>query len=156
MTDLRCLTVRQPWAWAIAHAGKTVENRTLRTEYRGTIGIHSALTWSQTGLADPRIRAALARAAHRPRFTADLIDQAADAGVIIATARLVDCHPTAGCCAPWGETSYIDAATGRPTTNVWHWVLEAIRPLREPVPARGQLGLWRPTPDVLAELEVAR
>lgn len=27
MTDWRCLTLRQPWAWAVCHAGKDVENR---------------------------------------------------------------------------------------------------------------------------------
>lgn len=24
---MRALTIRQPWAWAVIHAGKTVENR---------------------------------------------------------------------------------------------------------------------------------
>jgi len=26
--EMRCLSVRQPWAWAIIYAGKTIENRT--------------------------------------------------------------------------------------------------------------------------------
>lgn len=155
MTAIRCLTVRQPWAWAIAHAGKTVENRTHRTEYRGPIAIHSALTWSQPGLEDRRVRAALTRYARRRTFTADLIELAADAGVIIATATIVDCHPSAGCCDPWGEDYFTDA-DGNIHADVWHWVLDRIRPLREHVPARGQLGLWKPGPAVLAELEAAR
>ena len=35
---MKALTVQQPWAWAIIHAGKTVENRTQRWwSYRGPI-----------------------------------------------------------------------------------------------------------------------
>src|SRR2546422_7117736 len=35
------LPVRQPWASATFHAGKTVENRRKRTHYRGRLWIHA-------------------------------------------------------------------------------------------------------------------
>jgi hypothetical protein len=39
---MRALTVRQPWAWAIPHAGKDVENRTWTNRFvTGTIAIHA-------------------------------------------------------------------------------------------------------------------
>jgi hypothetical protein len=38
---MRALTVRQPWAWAILHAGKDTENRGWSTRYRGPLVIHS-------------------------------------------------------------------------------------------------------------------
>lgn len=38
---MKCLTICQPWAWAILHAGKTVENRTWKTNYRGPLLIHA-------------------------------------------------------------------------------------------------------------------
>lgn len=44
------LTVRQPWASAIFHAGKDVENRSWSTDYRGRLWIHSGLA---TGWAGP-------------------------------------------------------------------------------------------------------
>ena len=42
MIKMRALSVRQPWAWAIIHAGKDVENRTRRTHYRGPLLIHAS------------------------------------------------------------------------------------------------------------------
>jgi hypothetical protein len=38
---MRALTVKQPWAWAILHAGKDIENRGWRTHYKGPLVIHS-------------------------------------------------------------------------------------------------------------------
>jgi hypothetical protein len=38
----RCLSVRQPYADAIIHGGKDVENRDRRTTYRGQLLIHSS------------------------------------------------------------------------------------------------------------------
>jgi hypothetical protein len=47
--------------------------------------------------------------------------------------RVVDCHPDAGCCRPWGEP------------GAYHLVLAHIRRLPAPIPARGQRGLWDAT-----------
>lgn len=41
------LSIRQPWAWLIIHAGKDVENRTWPTRIRGRIYIHAAKTLTQ-------------------------------------------------------------------------------------------------------------
>lgn len=43
MTTMRALSIRQPWAWAILHAGKDVENRTWRTSVRGPVLIHAGM-----------------------------------------------------------------------------------------------------------------
>ena len=37
------LSIRQPWAWAILHAGKDIENRSWRTAFRGEVLIHAGL-----------------------------------------------------------------------------------------------------------------
>lgn len=39
---MKALSIRQPWAWAILHAGKRIENRGWRCHYRGPILIHAA------------------------------------------------------------------------------------------------------------------
>ena len=39
---MRCLSVRQPWAWAICSGEKTIENRSWATDYRGTIAVHAS------------------------------------------------------------------------------------------------------------------
>lgn len=42
MSQLYCLSVRQPWAWLIIHAGKDIENRSWRTRFRGRVLIHAS------------------------------------------------------------------------------------------------------------------
>lgn len=41
-TDMRALSIRQPWAWLIANGYKDIENRTWRTHYRGPLLIHAS------------------------------------------------------------------------------------------------------------------
>lgn len=43
------LTVRQPWAYAIIHAGKDIENRSRTTHYRGRLLIHAGKAWAPQG-----------------------------------------------------------------------------------------------------------
>lgn len=38
---MKALSIQQPWAWAIIHAGKDVENRTWPTQFRGRVLIHA-------------------------------------------------------------------------------------------------------------------
>lgn len=121
---VKALTVRQPWAWAILHAGKRIENRTRRTNYRGRFYIHAGLAvpgWPP--LADVETRCG------RMPYVHDLIY-----GHIIGTAELMDCVWSDTLVSPWGEP------------QAWHWHLANVKPLREPIPARGQLGLWEYAP----------
>ena len=41
-TRLFCLSVRQPWAWLILHAGKNIENRNWPTRFRGRVLLHAS------------------------------------------------------------------------------------------------------------------
>lgn len=47
MSDLFALSIRQPWAWLIIHAGKDVENREWSTAMRGRILIHAGKTMTR-------------------------------------------------------------------------------------------------------------
>jgi hypothetical protein len=130
MTEIRALTIRQPWAALIAHDDKRVENRTWGTAWRGQLLIHAAKT------ADP--------------FESDAGPIAGDQvrSAIVATATLADCHLCE--CATTGSADCqvcgcdLWAEPGR-----FHWVLEDVRALPEPVLCSGSLGLWRPREDVL-------
>ena len=44
---MKAISIRPPWAWAILHAGKDIENRTWKTKIRGTIAIHASQTMSR-------------------------------------------------------------------------------------------------------------
>jgi hypothetical protein len=39
---MKALSIRQPWAWLILHAGKDIENRDWSTSVRGPVLIHAA------------------------------------------------------------------------------------------------------------------
>ncbi|WP_282084077.1 ASCH domain-containing protein [Streptomyces tendae] len=112
---MKALTIRQPWAGAIAHQSKRVENRSwkLPAKYEGArILIHAG--------AQPD-KGAVVYGEHLDVYSA-----------IIAAATITECHfSVAGtCCGPWGfERTY-------------HWTLTDVTALPEPVPAKGALGIW--------------
>lgn len=143
--------MRQPWAWAIAMLdgnpdAKNVENRSagFPSAYRGPLLVHAAKeAWA--GQLDPAStsHAALLTLATRVPFE-DL------RSVVLAVVELADVHPDTGCCRPWGESAYTGADRAQ-HRGVVHLVLEDVRPLAEPIPCRGALGLWRPP----AEVEMA-
>lgn len=127
---IKALTVRQPWAGAIAHHGKTVENRSWPTHWRGTLLIHAAKN-RVPGIS--------------------LIEHDQVYSAIVAVATLADCHSDDGRCTPWAN---------HPDPAAWHWVLTDVRTLTEPVPCKGALRLWTPTAEiveaVMADLERPR
>jgi ASCH domain len=137
MTSLFALTVRQPFAWAIAEGEKTVENRTWRTsmESGGLFAVHSAMK-----AGDPYQVPAFLRARDA--------SPSAALGAVVAVVRLEGIHKALddpGCtegrpCSPW--------AIMKP--GMRHWVLAGPCPLAEPVPCGGKLGLWRLPEDVEA------
>lgn len=43
----RALSIRQPWADAIVHHGKDIENRDWSTRFRGPVCIHAARAWGE-------------------------------------------------------------------------------------------------------------
>lgn len=141
---IRALTIRQPWCEAVVDAHKPVENRSngFPKIYRGLLLLHASKGWSARGQRDERIREHY-----------DLAAFAAMArGAVIGVAELVDIHPAAGCCAPWGEETYQPAnPEDRPPGRVTHLALEHPIPIA-PVEARGALGLWRPDDDLLIEV----
>lgn len=144
MNAARILTVRQPWAWAIIHGGKTVENRVrnIAGEYRGPVLIHVA---QQVDLAafSGRSAALTAAATTYNETNTDVLKSGpwhADRGAIIGVVDLVGVHLADDCvesgelCSSWAEADSLDTA---------HLVFENPRALDEPIPYTGALGLRR-------------
>ncbi|MGE7135989.1 hypothetical protein [Staphylococcus warneri] len=151
----RGLTIKQPWAFAIAEGFKTIENRSRRTNYRGPLLIHAGLTVDRNvsivrysrdaairfdQLGGPGnfwdARTHVPSAFYKPQPSLAL-------SAVIATARLAGCHEeTDGCCAPWG------------LPGQWHWELADVQRLEQPIPKAGALGLWKPDADLMAALAV--
>lgn len=107
---MKCLSVRQPWAWAIINAGKTIENRTWKTNFRGRVAIQAGKACTEEEYEDGAhlIKKLTGR---RP----PPLDKLAK-GVIIGTVEITDCAPAThgkgwGCLNPCG----------------YHWLLAAPR-----------------------------
>jgi hypothetical protein len=47
---MKALSIQQPWAWAVLHAGKDIENRAWNTSYRGELLIHAGKSFDYEGL----------------------------------------------------------------------------------------------------------
>jgi hypothetical protein len=130
---MKTLTVRQPWAWAIAMGHKTIENRTWGTEYRGPLAIHSAAKWDDgQEHAIRRVRDILREL--EIAYPAKLADDLpySDTGRVLAVVDLVDiCDGHPGCkCGPWAFPGHK------------HWRIANARRLVIPPAAKGRLGLW--------------
>lgn len=139
---LCALTVRQPWAAAIAHHGKDVENRTWTTSHRGLIAIHAAAGVDSRHLYSMQVSqvAHLARAREEQVRTA-----AATRGAVIAVACLSDVCAESASSTPVEIISapYLRCGCGRwAVACQYHWHLTSVRALPEPVPAKGALGVW--------------
>jgi hypothetical protein len=122
---MRAVTVRQPWAWAIAHGFKDIENRSWapRLDPGEVIAVHA-------GAATPsfedveRVKKLVGRRGQVP--------DAFDCGCVVAVARY---------------QGVVAASRSRWFSGPLGWVLGGARALREPVDCKGQLGLWRlPSP----------
>ena len=164
MSDtLRVLTVRQPWAWAIIHGGKDVENRTrnIAGAYRGPVAIHAGLAVDESieDPDDPMYGLIFGPCPNsgdeqHNRYTCEWCteiqpEQYGNAGCVIGIADLVGVHPDC--------TESVEGYGHLPTCSPWamsdhqHITLVNPRPLAHPIPAKGRLGLWHPG----AELEAA-
>jgi hypothetical protein len=130
------LTLHQPWAWAIAHGGKRIENRTW-TPPKWIIGqriaIHAGKTLDKEAAEDLLYwrGGGTCFGRHGPAVLEDPPGQyTLGAFVAVATVKgyvttIGEQHPQAGWfCGPRG------------------WVLDDVVALGEPVPCRGRQKLW--------------
>ncbi|MCV2395955.1 hypothetical protein OEB99_16690 [Actinotalea sp. M2MS4P-6] len=142
---LRAITVKQPWAWAIIHGGKDVENRTrnIAGTYRGLVAIHAGLTDDESDLSSALTRAAWVQWWTEAREAG--VDVGPQLGHVLAVAELVDVHE-----APPPEVQWCGCSRWAERFFVHHLVLANVRPLPTPVPARGFLSLWTLPDDVEA------
>lgn len=118
---MKCLTINQPWAWAIIHGAKRVENRSWPTRFRGTLLIHAGKSrkWKVETLPDGSTP------------PTNLVY-----GAIIGRVEIVDCVPVEDLAGdPWAF-------------GPWCWSLANPQPLT-PIAYKGQLSLFNVPDSVL-------
>ena len=151
---MRILTVRQPWAWAIIHGGKDVENRVrnIAGSYRGPVAIHAAAASLATFDPGHAELWPFNRAKHHLGAIIGVVDlvDVHSASVIGGCGRMDhDCPEHGTCrkhCSEWAFGPHPDGG--------WftHLVLANPRPLAEPIPYRGALGLRELPADIAAQI----
>ena len=157
---MKVLTLTQPYATLIAIGAKTWETRSWHTSYRGPLAIHAAKTLGGMTTKQfhylcntPPFHVVLQHTAYAAGV---VLSQRLPRGVILATCTLLDIVPTATI-AP-GTLGEQEEAFGDFSPGRYAWQLANVRPLPEPIPTYGKLGLWsfdHPVLDALATLDDA-
>ena len=154
-TEMRLLSLWQPWATLVAVGAKQIETRSWQTPYRGKIAIHAAIKFPKEAM----------ELCYQEPFYSALFDQEGfprkelPTGCIVATCDLLDCikvlpeqtgfhyGPNLGTNPEGGyrvwqvpplqpERSFGNYEAGR-----YAWLLGNIQPLAEPLPWKGAQGL---------------
>lgn len=132
----RCLSIRQPWVWAIFFAGKDVENRDWPTNVRGRVLIHASSGMTRDEYEDFLDTAHVISRTHP--FPSGLTLPAFEdlpRGCLFGGVTITDCageHPS-----PWFFGRY-------------GFVLSDPKPLPRPIPYKGRLGFFDVPASVLA------
>jgi len=141
---MKALTLTQPWATLVAIGAKRIETRSWNTQYRGPLAIHAAKGFPETaqflcfkepfrGLLIQKYSFICGGEMYFGKHKFPL-------GCIVATCNLTridsikkdyDLYITRN------ERAFGDYSEGR-----FAWILEDIKPLDTPIPAKGSLGLW--------------
>ena len=120
---MQVLSVRQPWAWAIARGRKPVENRDWVPSYRGQLAIYASMRVDLRAAEEPLLWFA----------GWDPDDPVAAIGGIVAVVTLADV-----CSAVMSGETCGCGEWARPCSH--HWRLTDPRPLARPVVSIGHDG----------------
>lgn len=161
---MKVLSLTQPYATLVAIGAKHIETRSWATTYRGPLAIHAAKglgpVGGETGLAQLCACEPFLSALATPMVGRGMIKPSQlPRGVIIAVVELVDVVTIIG---NWQYEAHgfkvipdePERSFGNYSGGRWAWLLRNVRRLREPIPARGSLGLWEyDTAAIMAALE---
>lgn len=134
---MKALTLWEPWASLVAQGCKRIETRSWQTPYRGALYIHASL------------RRMDARAPHTQALLALLPDPRPQYGHILCRCTLADCVPMDEAFLAAIHMDAQEHLCGIYAPGRYAWLLEDVRRLDAPLPAKGRLGLWTPPVGVL-------
>lgn len=135
---MKAISLLQPWASLIAVGAKKIETRSWSTKYRGPLAIHASKGFLKI-IRDLCNTQPFKEVLSKFGFNVDNLPL----GQIVATCNLVDCIKMTPefidlvKSAEGYEIDFGDYAVGR-----YAWILEDIKPLEKPIPAKGALSIW--------------
>ena len=127
---MKVVSIIEPWASLIKEKVKYIETRSWKTNYRGKIYIHASL--KKVPKKDERIN----------NLITLLKDKDFKYGHIIAEATLVDCIYMDEEFISKIKNNNQEYICGEYSIGRYAWVLEDIKVLSKPIPAKGSLGIW--------------
>lgn len=130
------LSIRQPWAWAIIHAGKDIENRSWSTNFRGRLHIHASKKFDLDGYDWIRLNARQL-GIRRPLLNDMPTPSEFYRGGIIGAVTLADC---------------VTHSPSRWFSGPYGFVLKDPMPTAAQIQCRGRLGIFQPDDETLALL----
>lgn len=127
---MKVVSIIEPWASLIKEKVKYIETRSWKTNYRGKIYIHASL--KKVPKKDERIN----------NLINLLKDKDFKYGHIIAEATLVDCIYMDEEFISKIKNNNQEYICGEYSLGRYAWILEDIKELERPIPAKGSLGIW--------------
>lgn len=137
---MKAITIIQPWATLIALGEKKFETRSWQTKHRGPIAIHAGKKVDEAACREESIRKVLVEHG----YTAYNLPT----GAILAIATLNRCLKSVD---TWTDGYELENREliyspeyefGDFTPGRYAWELIDVQQLQEPIPAKGQQGLW--------------
>ncbi|MEK4188066.1 ASCH domain-containing protein [Paenibacillus sp. FSL L8-0494] len=137
---MKVITIIQPWATLIALGEKQFETRSWATKHRGELAIHAGKKIDKEACREPEIRKAL----ERHGYTEDNLPT----GAVVAICKLSECLKSLD---TWTDGYELEGRKliyspeyefGDFTPGRFAWELADVNQLPEPIPAKGQQGLW--------------
>lgn len=152
---MRCLTISQPWASLVAVGAKRIETRSWKTAYRGPLAIHAAKGFPGEAkrFCESRLVQESLGWQYEPSWNAVAVKaKTIHIGCVIATCELVECKEILSSMPVGLPTFYQGRYMIAPPAPEFHfgdytpgrygWLLENVKMLPEPIPAKGALSLW--------------
>ncbi len=147
---MKGLSVKEPWATLILRCGKTTENRSWRTHYRGPLVICASKKIDDMFSPGWKHLTDYARCK-------ELEEDSKAAGIICGLFASAGWNPAGHAL---GVVDVVgcdrDMMTEWDMPDQWHWRLENPRPFVTPFPFKGQLGFFDVDDSLIAEAFVVR
>ncbi len=127
---MKVLSIIEPYATLIKNGTKKIETRSWKTNYRGKLYIHASST-------------KIPKEYRNNKEVMDLVDiNKLNFGNIICSCDLIDCVLMTVEFIEKAKKNNIEYICGIYEKGRYAWILDNVKVLDKPIPAKGHLGIW--------------